>query len=386
MIYLDNAATTFPKPQAVSAAVYRALMNNGSNPGRGGHKSTLEAGRTVFRAREEIGKMFSLNPEGVIFTLNCTAAINTAIYGIAERGDHFIISSLEHNSVLRPLERLREKGIADYSVAVVSPKNEEETVRSFSSLIKSNTKAIICTFASNVFGTVLPIRRLGELSRKRGLIFVVDAAQAAGCFKIDMEKTGIDILCAPGHKGLFGPMGTGVMLLSGRVVPDSLVQGGTGSFSMEKGQPEVLPDKFESGTLNYPCIAGLLEGVKFIKAYGGEREIHRKESLLINIIREDISVIRGIELAYEMQSEKTAPILSFNLKNFHSEQIGQALDSYGLAVRAGYHCAYLPHNIHNTAERGTVRVSPGVFTSKKDVKNFVFSLNKIAMGKNMCYN
>ncbi len=384
MIYLDNSATTFPKPEGVIDAVTNAQRLLGANPGRGGHRSTIKAGETVYKAREALSEMFGCESDGVVFTMNCTMSLNTAIKGIAEKGDHFIISSLEHNSVLRPIEFLKEKGIITYDVAFVNPQNEDETVRNFSALIKKGkTKAIVCTYASNVFGTVLPIERLGRLCKAKGLIFIVDAAQAAGTFSIDMKEMNIDILCVPGHKSLFGPMGTGAMLISGRVVPESLIQGGTGSFSMDKSQPDAVPDKFESGTTNFPGIAGLLAGVNFINKYGGEKAIHQKERELIKILREDLSVIRGIILYDKMRSKINSPILPFNIRGLHSEEVGDSLDRGSFAVRAGYHCAYLAHNSYGTAESGVVRVSPGIFNSKKDIKNLVFYLNKIAMRKKM---
>ncbi len=384
MIYLDNSATTFPKPEGVIDAVTNAQRLLGANPGRGGHRSTIKAGETVYKAREALSEMFGCESDGVVFTMNCTMSLNTAIKGIAEKGDHFIISSLEHNSVLRPIEFLKEKGIITYDVAFVNPQNEDETVRNFSALIKKGkTKAIVCTYASNVFGTVLPIERLGRLCKTKGLIFIVDAAQAAGTLSIDMKEMNIDILCVPGHKSLFGPMGTGAMLISGRVVPESLIQGGTGSFSMDKSQPDVVPDKFESGTTNFPGIAGLLAGVNFINKYGGVKAVHQKERELIKILREDLSVIRGVILYNKMHSKINSPILPFNIRGLHSEEVGDSLDRGSFAVRAGYHCAYLAHNSYGTSESGVVRVSPGIFNSKKDIKNLVFYLNKIAMRKKM---
>lgn len=384
MIYLDNSATTFPKPESVITAMTNAQKLLGANPGRGGHQSTIKAGETVYKTREALSEMFGCESDGVVFTLNCTMSLNTAIKGIAKKGDHFIISSLEHNSVLRPIEYLKEKGIITYDVAYVNPLNEDETVRNFSALIrKGKTKAIVCTYASNVFGTVLPIERLGRLCKAKGLVFIVDAAQAAGTIPIDMKNQNIDILCVPGHKSLFGPMGTGVMLLSGRIVPDSFIQGGTGSFSMDKSQPDIIPDKFESGTSNFPGIAGLLAGVNFIKKYGGEKAIHQKERALVKVLREDLSVVRGIILYDKMLSKINSPILPFNIQGLHSEEVGDSLDRGGFAVRAGYHCAYLAHNNYGTAETGAVRVSPGIFNSKKDIKNLVFYINKIALRKKM---
>ena len=383
MIYLDNGATTFPKPMCVTESVINAIKYSGGSPGRGGHKSAVKAGETVYKTREAIAGMFSCESDGVVFTDNCTTALNTAIKGVCTKGDRILTSTLEHNSVLRPLEKLSEKGIISYETVKVNPLCENETVDNFRSAMKTKTKAVVCTVASNVFGTVLPIEKIGKLCRENDVIFIVDGAQAAGTLKIDMKKMNIDILCLPGHKGLYGPMGTGLMLLSGRIMPEELTQGGTGSFSMNRRQPELIPDRYESGTLNYPGITGLYSGVGFIRSCGGESAIHRKESELVDVLASDLSVIKGVKLYSDMKPQLCAPILSFNIADYHSEEIAAALDKYGFAVRGGYHCAYLAHKNYGTAEQGCVRVTPGYFNSKKDIKNFVFYCNKIALGKNL---
>ena len=383
MIYLDNGATSFPKPCCVIEAVTDTLKNSGGSPGRGGYKSTIKAGETVYKTREILSQMFSCPSEGVIFCNNCTTALNTAIRGICEKGDRILSSALEHNSVARPLTALESEGLITYETVRVVPFNEDETVQLFREAMSEKAKALVCTAASNVFGTALPIERLGALCREKDVIFIVDAAQAAGSLEIDMKKMNIDILCVPGHKGLYGPMGTGAMLLSGRVLPRELISGGTGSFSMERNQPSVIPDRYESGTLNLPGIAGLYSGVCFIKRMGGVKEIHRREAELIDILETDMSVIKGIKLYPEMESSVKAPILSFNLGEYHSEEVSSLLDNYGFAVRAGYHCARLAHEFCGTQEKGCVRVSPGFFNTKKDIKNFLFCLNKIALGKKM---
>ncbi len=383
MIYLDNGATSFPKPCCVTESVMRVMKYSGGSPGRGGHSNSLKAGETVYRTREILGDMFSCEAEGVIFTDNCTTALNTAIKGVCRRGDRVLTSTLEHNSVLRPLEKLREQGIISYETVKVNPLCDAETAYNFKEAMNRSTKAVVCTFASNVFGTVLPIEEIGRLCRERDIIFIVDGAQAAGTLKIDMKKMNIDILCLPGHKGLFGPSGTGIMLLSGRVMPEELTQGGTGSYSMEKRQPDSIPDRYESGTLNLPGIAGLSSGVKFIRSFGGEEAIHRKESELIKVLEEDLSVIKNVKLYPYMKSETRSPILSFNIGDYHSEEVASYLDKYGIAVRAGYHCAGLTHKNYGTADSGCVRVTPGIFNSIKDIKNLVFCCNKIALGKKM---
>lgn len=380
MIYLDNAATSFPKPMCVVSSMIKAQKDIGASPGRGGHRSSVKAGEIVYSTREALGEMFNCDSERVAFTLNCTHALNTAIKGAVKEGEHIVISSLEHNSVLRPVHSLSERGIT-YSVAMVNPLDNDETLRAFETQIKPNTKVVVCTMVSNVFGTVLPIEKIGRLCKTRGITFIVDAAQAAGTFKIDMAKMNIDILCIPGHKGLFGPMGTGVIMLGKKAQVASLLQGGTGSFSLEITQPTMYPDSLESGTLNFPGIAGLLSGIRFIKKAGGEKGIESKERYLCNILLEDMKAIKGLCVYDEMRGKKGAPLLAFNIGDLHSEEIGMLLDRCFIALRSGYHCSYIAHKTYGTTEKGVVRVSPGYFNSKKDVKTLVFYLNKIAKGQ-----
>ncbi len=382
MIYLDNAATSFPKPPQVIASMVAAQRDIGASPGRGGHTASRRAGEIVYRLRQELGEMFYCDSDRVAFTLNCTHALNTAICGILKAGDHVIISSLEHNSVLRPVHRLRGKGVR-YSVARVEADNEELTVENFRRLINKNTKAIICTVASNVFGTVLPVEKIGELCRRRGLIFVADGAQAVGHTELDMKKMNIDILCMPGHKGLLGPMGTGAIMLREGISPEPLMTGGTGSHSMDKEQPRFMPDALESGTLNFPGLAGLLSGVRYVKRFGGVGAVHEKESEDIRLIEGEIANIKGVTLYPKTAGKNRTAVLPFNVGNLHSEEVAMLLDGCGIGVRGGYHCAYIAHSSHGTADKGAVRVSPGIFTSKKDIKNFIFCLNKIAKGEVM---
>ena len=383
MIYLDNAATSFPKPPCVINAMCCAQQYCGANPGRGGHALSVKAGQLVYRCREKLAEHFDCKSENVIFTCNCTAALNTAIKGVLSKGDHVIISSLEHNSVLRPVHAMSAKGIITYSVARVNPFDDNETLRSFASHIRKNTRAIVTTHVSNVFGTVLPVEKLCALCKAKGIIFILDAAQSAGSHSISLEKTGIDILCMPGHKGLLGPMGTGALFFGDGVEIRELLQGGTGSLSLSPLQPDVYPDRLESGTLNLPGIAGLYEGVRYLEDVGGEGSVLCRESELIRILYEDLSVIDGVEAYGEMHAGKSTNLISFNLGDLHSEYVASLLDKKGIAVRAGYHCSYLAHKTYNTSEKGCVRVSVGIFTVKKDVKNFVNCLNKIAMDKKM---
>lgn len=384
MIYLDNAATSFPKPVRVINAVYNTARCFGANPGRGGHRLSVRAGEYVFDCREKLAEHFGCESERVAFTNNCTAALNTAIKGVLKQGDHVVISSLEHNSVLRPVHKLAEQGVITYSVAKVNPLDDNETLKSFAFNVRENTRAMIVTHVSNVFGTVLPIDKLSAFCKARGILFILDGAQSAGSHVINIEKQGIGILCIPGHKGLLGPMGTGAVLFGNSVEIEELTQGGTGSHSLSENQPTVYPDRLESGTVNMPGIAGLCEGIKAVECFGGEKAVLQKESELIRVLKEDLSVIPSVNAYTEMQGGKTTNVLAFNLADLHSEMVSSLLDKEGIAVRAGYHCSYLAHKNYGTSEKGCVRVSTGIFNSKKDIKNLVFSLNKIAKRKNLC--
>lgn len=384
MIYLDNAATTFPKPECVLREFYGTQKYCGANPGRGGHSLSMKAGQKVYSCREKLAEMFECSAENVAFTNNCTTALNTAINGIVSAGDHIVISSLEHNSVLRPVHRLYERGVITYSVARVNPFDDNATLRNFADCICENTKAVVMTHVSNVFGTVLPVDKIAALCKVKGILFILDAAQSAGSHKISMKKQGIDILCMPGHKGLLGPMGTGALLFDENVAPEALTVGGTGSFSLASSQPEVYPDRLESGTLNLPGIAAMGKGIDFIKSFGGERAVLEKESELISLLKEDLSVIRGVSVCDELHGGKSTNVLSFTVGEMHSEMTASMCDRCGICLRAGYHCSYLAHKSYGTSEMGTVRVSTGIFNTKKDIKNLVFCLNKIALAENLC--
>ncbi|MGN1419824.1 MAG: aminotransferase class V-fold PLP-dependent enzyme [Acutalibacteraceae bacterium] len=382
MIYLDNAATSFPKPESVIRAM-AASQRNGANPGRGGHKLSQTAGKIIYDAREKAAQLFECDVENVVFTKNCTESLNTAIYGLLKKGDHVITSSLEHNSVLRPLENLRKRGIISYDVASVVPKNNENTVENFKKLMNNKTRMIICTHVSNVFGTVLPIEEISRLAKEHSILFVLDAAQSAGVFPIKLKKSNIDVLCLPGHKGLFGPLGTGMMILNGENKPGELIQGGTGSMSLDKNQPENLPDRYESGTLNLPGIGGLSAGICFVQKMKSS-EILEHENELIDILKNNLKNLKNITVYDNMHGETHAPVLSLNIKNMHSELAAQKLDKMNIAVRGGYHCAYLAHHSCDTTEYGTVRISPGLFTTKKDMNYLSLCLKKLSNDTFLC--
>ncbi|NMP36635.1 MAG: aminotransferase class V-fold PLP-dependent enzyme [Clostridiales bacterium] len=377
MIYFDNAATTWPKPPQVRETVARAIERYGANPGRSGHSFSVETAQAVYEARKNVASFFGAEAaECVAFTGNCTQSLNTAINGLARRGCHIITSCLEHNSVMRPLESLRLRGIADYSVAYVYD-DDEMTVRSFERLIRRNTLFIVCTAASNVTGKLLPVEKLSRLAREYGLKLVVDAAQAAGVMDINVSADGIDYLCAPGHKGLYGPMGTGVLICSSNDA-EPLVRGGTGSDSFSLLQPDYMPDKYESGTVNVPGILGLSSGVDFVRDKGLAK-IRAHEADAVDYIRGELEKTPSVTLYGDYTNRGYAPLLSFNINGLYSEETAMKLDAMSIAVRGGFHCAASAHRYCKTEQTGSVRVCPSYFTSKKDVKSLLISIQKIAL-------
>lgn len=378
MIYLDNAATTSPKPAPVITAVDFALRRYCANPGRSGHSASVAAAQAVYRARRNLADFFDLpQEENVVFTSNCTAALNTVMMGILRQGDHAVISSMEHNSVLRPLEQLRQKGMITYSIAPVGA-SDEETIDAFRTAVNSRTRLIICTHASNVFGTLLPVRRLCALAHSNGILFCLDAAQSAGVLPISMSEDHFDYVCCAGHKGLYGPMGTGVLLINSNTpIPEPLTAGGTGSESYDPSMPSYLPDRLESGTLNVPGVLGLLAGADFVRQRGVEN-ILRKELSHIRTLYDRLSRMERIRLMTPHPDERLcAPVLSFAVDGADSETVADYLSrSHHIAVRAGLHCAPLAHRHMGSEKGGTVRVSPSVFTSDREMQLFISAMNK----------
>lgn len=378
MIYFDNGATTFPKPQSVVNAVNYAITQIGANPGRGGHNMAMKASDVLYECRSNAAKLFDIdNPENVIITNNCTTALNTVIKGVLKSGDHTVISSYEHNAVVRPLEFLKSKGI-EYSIAQVEYGDVEKTIDNFRSSFRENTKLVICTHASNVFGIRLPIERISALCKLNGILFCTDAAQTAGIIPISLKNTDIDYLCTAGHKGLYGPMGTGLLIINSDVIPESLTQGGTGSLSVQINQPEILPDKFESGTHNLLGIAGLNEGIKYVM-HKTEQRIFNYEIRLAQNLYDGLAKIDDIELYTKRPNEReSVPVISFNLRNIDSETTAQILnDKFNIAVRAGLHCAPLAHKCFGTVEKGTVRAVISSFSTMNEVNYLIKSVSQI---------
>ena len=378
MIYFDNGATTFPKPQSVVRAVGSAMQNYGANPGRSGHKMSLKASEIIFNCRENAAALFGVeSPDRIIFTDNCTTALNTVIKGLLKSGDHAVISSLEHNAVARPLEHLKQRGVS-FSVAQVFEGDDEATIESFRKAVRNNTKLVVCTAASNVFGIRPPVERIAAICRIYNILFCVDAAQSAGVVPVNMSGSGIDFLCAPGHKGLYGPMGTGILAINSDILPESLTQGGTGSMSSSLEQPETLPDKYESGTPNLPGIAGLNAGLKFVMERG-EANILSAETAKAQRLYDGLASMRDVVL-YTARPQITThvPVISFNVRGHDSEQIAALLsDRFNIAVRAGLHCAPLAHKSFGTEEQGTVRAVISVYTKPAQIDYFLLSLKKI---------
>lgn len=376
MIYFDNSATTFPKPLRVREAVSRA-SSRFANPGRGGHSLSMSAAEEIYAARKAAAEFFDTDkPENVIFTVNCTTAINMVIKGVLKSGDHVVVSELEHNSVMRPLEKLKLRGIT-ITQAKVYPCDDNRTIDSFRKSINAKTRLVICTHASNVWGIRLPVERISALSHEYGIPILVDAAQSAGVIPISIRKSGIDFLCTAGHKGLYGPMGTGLLSVGGDIIPDSLVEGGTGSSSMSFEQPEELPDKLESGTPNVPGISGLRAGIEFVAGNKAEN-IARHEFVLIKRLYRELAKMDGIKLYMpEPEPEFFVPIISFNVKEADSEAAAFELGKRGIAVRAGLHCSPAAHKAIGTLERGAVRVSPSIFNKASDIDRLVYTLKKM---------
>lgn len=379
MIYLDNSATSYPKPKVVTQSIYEAFNRFGSNSGRGAYNMALETTQQIYMCRKKISEMFGVpSIENVVFTYNCTTALNMAIKGLAEKDSHFVISDLEHNAVLRPLSKLKKDGISDFSVACVT-NDVYETVQNFSKCIKRNTVAIVCTGASNVFGVIPPYRMLARLAHRNNLLFVMDCAQTAGALPINMMRDEIDIMCCAGHKSLMGPTGTGVLMLKDGVKLNTLIEGGTGSNSADENQPENLPDRFESGTPNVQGIIGLSKALDYIKRIGVENIYHHEVSLM-RYLQKNLEKNRSVVLYTDFfdKKQRLMPILSFNIKNMHSEEVAAMLSSDDIAVRAGLHCAPMAHRKFKTDDFGTVRISPSIFTKKSDIDFLINSVRKFA--------
>lgn len=372
-VNFDNAATTFPKPESVRRAAAIAAEKLGGNAGRGGHTLAMRSSAAVYSAREAAAGLFGAEPENVVFTLNCTHALNMAIQGIMNGGGHLIISSLEHNSVARPAAALAAENKISLSVAKVYPE-DSRTVESFRSLINRDTKAIACTLASNVSGQILPWKEIAALCREKNICFIADGAQICGIVPVKMSD-GINILCTAGHKGLYGLTGTGLLISDGKFPVSPIIFGGTGTASQSLEQPLLLPEALESGTLNIPGIMSLKAGISFVNRTGIDRIRSHEEK----ICRRFISELRAIPEVTVIRSENASyvPVVSFNIADIPPETAAAHLSDKGYCLRAGFHCAALAHSSLGT-KNGTIRFSPSVFSRPQDASALAAEIKKFA--------
>lgn len=376
MIYLDNSATTNPKPMNVVNAVNFAMKRYSFNSGRGGYKQSVDTAERIYAVREKTAALTGYQPQNIIFTHNCTLALNMAIKGMVKKGDHILISNLEHNAVSRPVDTLAKRGFITYSIFSFDY-DDERLLENIKSLIRPNTSLIVCTQASNVFGCAFPVEKISRLAKANGIHFVVDGAQGAGLFELNCQQSGISVYCAAGHKGLYGPMSTGFAAVDDDILPDTIIEGGTGSSSLMLAQPDFLPDRLESGTLNNSGIIGLGAGIDFVMKKGITK-IYNHELGLVRFVYKELKKDSSAVLYTQMpESGNFAPIMSFNYKDYQSEKTAALLAEKGIAVRAGLHCAPLAHKAFDTQNRGTVRFSPSAFTTFRDCENFLNSLKKL---------
>lgn len=377
MIYLDNAATSWPKPPKVIEGIQECILNYCANPGRSAHEMALKSENTVYNCRCKIAELFGIKKvENVIFTHNATHALNIVIKGILDNKSHAVVTSMEHNSVLRPLAVTG----AMYDM-VQADKFGYVDENAVEKVIKSNTALIICTLSSNVCGSVQPFEKIAKIAKKHNIPFLLDASQGAGSIDIDMTKQGIDFLACPGHKGLLGPTGTGVLCINCDKELKTLMEGGTGSLSKLVTQPFALPDRFESGTLNVAGIAGLDVALSYVLRRSPKSILHHENRLCAHLA-ENIMFMKGVRLAgYNPYRRRTA-VLSVVFDNTDSLTASTMLNvDYSIAVRAGFHCAYTAHGTLGTDKTGTVRFSPGPFTTKDDIKKVTDAIYHIALQK-----
>lgn len=378
VVYFDNAATSYPKPAQINEAMKHFHDQAGANPGRSGHRLSVEAGRILYETRELLSTLFGIDdPLNVVFALNATMALNIALMGLLVEGDHVITSSMEHNSVARPLRFLETQGV-ELTMVPCDSETGELNAKDVAQAIKPNTKLVALIHASNVCGTILPLAEVGKITRAKGISLLVDAAQTAGAYPIDVEELGIDFLAFTGHKSLFGPQGTGGLYVRPGLKLKPLLRGGTGSRSEEDKQPEFMPDRLESGTPNTVGVAGLRAGAKFILEEGLGKIVKHKKELTLKFL-EGLKEIKGVTVYGKKKAEDRAAIVSLNIAGKMCSEVGQVLDEkYGILVRCGLHCAPWAHQTLGTHPQGTVRFSFGYFNTPADVDLALSALAEIA--------
>ena len=377
MIYLDNAATSFPKPSSVYESVMKAMKVYGANPGRGSHAMAIEGARIIYETRELLADLFNLDdPLRVIFTFNATDSLNMAIKGILKRGDHVVTTEMEHNSVLRPIKELEKSGVENTIVKCGT--DGSINVYDLEKALRDNTKLIVTTHVSNLTGTIFPAEEIGKVCRAYKIPYLLDASQSAGVLTIDMKKYNISFLAVPGHKGLLGPQGTGALLINSDIEVKQLKEGGTGSQSASLDHPNFYPDKLEAGTHNLPGIAGLNAGLKYILKRGTE-SIYSHEKNLLDIFITELKKNPKIKIYGPESIEDRIGVVPINIEGMDSSEVANILDrEYGIAVRPGLHCAPLAHKAIGTEKLGAVRFGVGPFNKKKDLMAAVKALKELA--------
>lgn len=376
MIYMDNAATTMRKPEAVIQAVVDAMTSMG-NAGRGAHGASLSASRIIYSAREALARFFHAgNPKQIVFTNNSTESLNIAIKGILRAGDHVITTMLEHNSVLRPIYEMQAKGV---EVTIISAdKKGNFAYEEMEAAIQDNTKAIVCTNGSNLTGNYVDIGRVGAIAKKYNVLFVVDASQTAGVYPIDVQEMGIDILCFTGHKGLLGPQGTGGMYVREGVDIRPLKSGGSGVQTYSKQHPKDMPTALEAGTLNGHGIAGLLAGIEYIEQVGIDT-IREAELKWMWKFYHGVKNIPGVKIYGDFETEKRCPIVTLNIGDYDSSEVSdELLMTYGISTRPGAHCAPLMHEALGTVEQGAVRFSFSHYNTEEEVETAIRAIKELS--------
>ena len=373
MPYFDNAATTFPKPESVYRAMDEFMRERAGNPGRGAHRLSLAASEVVDDTRQLLARLFHApDPNRVIFTANTTDALNVALHGLLQPGDHVVTTTMEHNAVVRPLRALQRQGVRVTRVPC-APDGSLDPDQVIGAM-GTDTRLVVMIHASNVTGTILPVEAIGARVRERGAFLLVDAAQSAGVLPIDVQAMNVDMLAFPGHKGLFGPPGTGGLVIGQRVKLRPMRQGGTGTRSEDEDQPSGLPEGLETGTLNSVGIAGLGAGVRFILEEGIER-ICAHETMLVRILLDGLRAIPGVTIYGPANSNRRVGVVSIRMEHWEPMDLGVALDQeFDISVRTGLHCAPLAHHTIGTLPTGTVRLAPGYFTTFEDIDRVIDAL------------
>jgi len=380
-VYLDNSATSWPKPPTVVKAISDYLNEYGGSPGRSGHSFSLRAAREVFETRELIAELFNArSSERVIFTANATHALNIALKGILKKGDHVIITSMEHNSMIRPLRYLENQGFIELSIANCDEKGYIN-IEDLKNKIKSNTKLVATIHGSNVTGILQPIRQIGEICKNNNVLYLIDAAQSAGFANIDMQQDNIDILAFTGHKKLYGPPGIGGLCINNDIAIETLIHGGTGSKSEMEIHPEFYPDRLEAGTGNTIGVVGMKAGIQFILDKGIDK-LRKKQTELTNYFIKQLQEINEVILYGINTDNDQLPLISMNVKNIIPSDLAFKLDNeFEVMVRAGLHCSPLAHKTIGTFPQGTVRFSIGSFNTEEEI-NYVIDAIKTIINKN----